>query len=82
MSRYALIYAGEGDPSAQVEADLIAALSPYKVLDRMPGILLVDGPRVQLEAMARKFSGWRLSPIANATINPPGPRIKKLPREK
>ncbi|MFC5514014.1 hypothetical protein ACFPOU_23200 [Massilia jejuensis] len=78
MSRYVLSYLGVNDPPKKEERELVSSLGNAQVLDRMPGTLLVDGSKVELAKVAKKFSGWSLSPVAQASVGPPRKRIVNI----
>lgn len=75
MSRYVLTYQGAGDPAAQEELALVAALGPAKVVDRLPGTLLVKGRESDLSSIAAEFKDWSLRPVVYVDTNPPRRRI-------
>ena len=75
MSRYVLSYQGVSDPTAQEEGALVSALTDAKVVDRMPGTLLVDGNEKELMRLVQHFKQWNLSPAVKVSVNPPRKRI-------
>lgn len=75
MSRYVVHYRGTSDPSATEERSLLSSLKNAKIIDRMPGALLVDALDVELEELAKKFKKWRFVPEVSVKVNPPRKRI-------
>ena len=75
MSRYIVHYTGPADPSVQEESTLLSSLKDAKIIDQMPGTLLVDAAESDLAVLARKFKKWRFAPEVTVTVNPPRKRI-------
>lgn len=59
---YVITYRGQADPPPQEERDLLAALDTVSVVDRMPGIVLVEGDTVDVETSPERFPAWTCSP--------------------
>ncbi len=75
MSRYVLLYQGITDPSSQEESTLVASLKNAKIIDRMPGSLLVDAAESELTALMQKFKKWSFTPDVGVVVKPPRKRI-------
>lgn len=75
MSRFVLLYNGPSDPPAEEEGKLISSLKNTKVIDRMPGTVLVDAAESDIRATLKKFSKWSWSPEVKVTVSPPRKRI-------
>lgn len=76
MSRFVLLYQGVADPSVQEERSLVSSLKTSKVIDRMPGTILVDGPETEVASAVKRLKKWTFSPERSLAINPPRRRIK------
>lgn len=77
MNRFVVVYAGLHDPSAQEERTLLSALKPAKVVDRMPGTLLVEGQASLVEAAVRRCKNWTFAQEGAAHVAPPHKRIRR-----
>lgn len=72
MSRYVICYQGDCDPSAKEERSLMSSLkNRVRIIDRMPGTILVDGTRDALEAALGPLEGWTFSPERAIQTRPP-----------
>lgn len=78
MNRFVVIYEGLHDPSVQEERTLLSALKPAKVVDRMPGTLLVEGPAALVEAAVRGCKNWKLAREGTASVAPPHKRVRQM----
>lgn len=79
MSRYIIRYQGACDPTAREERRLLASLKDrVRVLDRMPGMWLVDGSQdVLAEALAGQEC-WRVTPEQTISTRPPHKHLKPV----
>lgn len=76
MSRFVLLYQGTSDPSHQEERSVVSALKTAKVVDRIPGSILVEGPESEVASVVRRCQNWTFSPVRSVGIAPPHKRVK------
>lgn len=76
MSRYVVVYRGPRDPSRQEESTLVSALKPVKILDRMPGTLLVEGDESVVASAVRQCENWTFSLEHSLSVKPPHRKLK------
>ncbi|WCM92801.1 hypothetical protein M5C99_21060 [Acidovorax sp. NCPPB 2350] len=83
MGRFVLLYQGAGDPSPQEERSIVSALRSGKgarrarVVDRMPGSLLVEAPESDV-AGAVCGRNWTFCPERPLGAAPPHKRLKQV----
>lgn len=77
MSRFVLLYQGIGDPSQQEERVLVSAFKAAKVVDWLPGSILVDGDEAEVASVVKKNKNWAFSPERSASVAPPHQRIRR-----
>ncbi len=80
MSRFVICYQGANDPSQQEERSLLsslASLKQAKVIDQMPGTLLVDGPESEIAKVVKRLRQWSLSPARKVAVQPPHKRLRQ-----
>lgn len=75
MSRYILHYLGQSDPSSEEEGKLLSSLRNTKIIDRMPGAVLVDAAESELASITKKLTKWSFTPDVAVSVNPPRKRI-------
>ena len=68
MSRFVILYQGVTDPSAQEERSLVSSLKRAKVIDRMPGTILVDGSEAEVSSVVKKLKKWTFSREGGAGV--------------
>jgi hypothetical protein len=71
MSRFVIVYNDNSDPPAQDERRIVASLTTAKVIDQMPGTLLVDGPEAEVATAVSRLDKWSFSPERPMAANPP-----------
>jgi hypothetical protein len=59
--------------SPEEEGALLSALRNVTIIDRFPGMVLVDGTDAELAAVVRAMPHWRYAPAGSAEINQPPP---------
>lgn len=77
MSRFVLVYQGTNDPSQQEEQSLVSALKKTKVVDRMPGTILVDGDEAVVASAVSNCRDWTFSRQQSMGVAPPHRRMKQ-----
>ena len=77
MSRFVICYQGPSDPPAQEERSLVSSFKRAKVIDKMPGTLLVDGPESEIATVVKRLRQWSFSPERKVSIKPPHKRIRQ-----
>lgn len=77
MSRFVLLYQGVSDPSIQEEKSLVSALKKSKVVDRMPGTILVEGPEAEVASVVQQRENWTFMPERSVGVNPPHKNINQ-----
>lgn len=48
-----------------------------KVVDRLPGTILVDGDEAKVASVVRQNKNWTFSPERSASVAPPHRRIRR-----
>lgn len=76
MSRYVICYQGANDPSQQEVNSLLSCFDRVKVIDTLPGTLLVDGPKAEIASAVKGMSQWTFSPERVVSVRPPRRRLK------
>lgn len=76
MSRFVVLYQGISDPSTQEERTLVSALKRVKVVDRMPGTVLVEGDEADVASAVRQVPNWTFSRERGVSVSPPHHRVK------
>ncbi|MDM0118355.1 hypothetical protein [Variovorax arabinosiphilus] len=76
MSRFVLLYQGTSDPSRQEERSVMSALKTAKVVDHMPGSILVEGPEAEVAAVVQQCQNWTFSPVRSVGVAPPHKHVK------
>lgn len=56
---------------------LMSALKAAKVVDRLPGTILVDADEAEVASVLRKNKNWTFSPERTASVAPPHRRIRR-----
>lgn len=78
MSRYVICYQGDCDPPRQEERRLVSSLNKHaKVIEQIPGSILVDGAESEIAAALDRLKLWTFSPERSVRIRPPHKRIKQ-----
>lgn len=49
-----------------------------KVVDRMPGTVLVEGDEADVASAVRQVPNWTFSPERGASVAPPHHRVRKV----
>jgi len=68
---------GISDPSTQEERTLVSALKRVKVVDCMPGTMVVEGDEADVASAVRQAPNWTFSRERGASVAPPHHRIKR-----
>lgn len=76
MGRFVVIYKGNSDPSSKEERSLLSALKAVKVVDRIPGTMLVEGEEADVASAVRQHSKWTFSRERGLSAPPPHRRVK------
>lgn len=76
MSRFVVIYQGSSDPSTQEERSLVSALKSVKVVDRLPGTVLVEGNEADVASAVRQCKNWTFARERSLSALPPHRRVK------
>lgn len=77
MSRFVILYQGVTDPPLVEERSLVSLLKRTKVIERMPGNILVDGPQAEVASVVNKLDKWTFSPVGSVGIKPPHRALKQ-----
>lgn len=77
MSRFVVLYQGSSDPSTQEERSLVSAFKRVKVVDRMPGTMLVEGEEADVASAVRQVANWSFSLERTLSAAPPHRRLKR-----
>ncbi len=76
MSRFVVLYQGTRDPSSQEERSLVSALKRVRVLERMPGTVLVEGDEADVASAVGQVPNWTFSRERSASASPPHRPVK------
>ncbi|MEI2415531.1 hypothetical protein V8Z80_05035 [Orrella sp. JC864] len=76
MSRFVICYQGASDPSVQEERSLVSSFKRAKVIDKMPGTLLVDGPESEIARAVARLGRWTFRPERKLAASPPHKRLR------
>lgn len=76
MSRFVICYSGPNDPPKREERSLVSSFKRAKVIDKMPGTLLVDGPESEIAKAVNRLDHWTFSPERPVSLKPPHKRIR------
>ena len=68
MARFVITYRGTHAPSSDEEQALLSALGSTTVVDRVPGLLLVEGAESAVAAAVQRNERWAFS--AEARLSP------------
>lgn len=77
MSRFVLVYQGASEPSRQEERSLLSALKSAKVVDRMPGTILIEGNEAEVASAVRQSKSWTLARERSMSAAPPHQRVRQ-----
>ena len=77
MDRFVLTYEKIDDPPKHEVDALVTSLKGSKILDRLPGSLLVQGSSKVISAVRERFPDWKVSQMAYASAKPPGRKLRK-----
>jgi hypothetical protein len=78
MSRFVVVYNGLSDPPPAEERSLVTALKrSAKVVDAMPGTILVDGVEAAVASVVGRRPNWKYSAQARAVAKPPHRTVRK-----
>lgn len=77
MSRYVVVYQGPHDPSRQEERLLMSALKPVRILDRMPGTLVVEGDEAVVASAVRQCRNWTFTREHGVSVHPPHRKLRR-----
>lgn len=77
MSRFVVLYQGISDPSTQEERSLESALKRVKVVERMPGTVLVEGDEADVASAVQQVPNWTFSLQRGVSVSPPHQRLKR-----
>ena len=77
MDLFVLTYEKIDDPPKQEVDALVTSLKGSKILDRMPGSILVEGSRRVISSVGERFPDWRLTKMAYASAKPPNRKLRK-----
>ncbi|MGK2897262.1 MAG: hypothetical protein ACSLE9_01050 [Burkholderiaceae bacterium] len=72
-----ILYQGVTDPPVGEERSLVSSLKRARVIDRMPGNILVDGSEAEVASVVKKLKQWTFSPVGSAGIRPPHKMLKQ-----
>lgn len=76
MSRFVVLYQGTRDPSSQDERSLVSALKRVRVLDQMPGTVLVEGDEADVASAVGQLPNWTFSRERGVPASPPHRQVK------
>lgn len=54
----------------------MSALKTAKVVDRMPGSILVEGPEAEVASVVQQCQNWTFSPVRSVGVVPPHKHVK------
>lgn len=54
----------------------MSALKTAKVVDHMPGSILVEGPEAEVAAVVQQCQNWTFSPVRSVGVAPPHKHVK------
>ena len=77
MDQFVLTYDKLEDPPEHEVDALVTSLKGSKILDRMPGSILVQGSHDVISSVRDRFPDWKLSKMAYASAKPPGRKLRK-----
>lgn len=72
-----ILYQGVTDPPVGEQRSLVSLLKRTKVIDRMPGNILVDGSEAEVASVVKKLKKWTFSPVGSVGIKPPHRALKQ-----
>lgn len=64
MSRFVLVYQADHVPSKEETSAVLRALAALKVVDHMPGIILLEGDYADVAAVLRTNKKWSCAPAS------------------
>jgi hypothetical protein len=72
MGSFVIVYKGQGSPSDSEEREVLSALArkSARVVDQMPGTIMVEGSESEVASALRGRSSWRLSPAGSVDVAP------------
>jgi hypothetical protein len=70
MARFVITYRGLHNPSIDEERELLSALDAATVVDRMPGVLLVESSEAVVGAALLRNTGWTFAPEVRLSPQP------------
>lgn len=77
MEQYVFTYDRLEDPPAHEVDALVKSLKGSKILDRMPGSILVQSSATKAKAVRTRFPNWKLQPMGTASATPPNRKLRK-----
>lgn len=69
--RFVIVYGGTTDPPSAEQARVVSLIKRGKVVDALPGTILVDGERGDVEVAIRDMPNWSFALEQAATVAPP-----------
>lgn len=70
MARFVITYRGLQHPSSEEEREVLSSLAATTIVDRMPGMLLVEGSESIVAAAIDQHKAWSFSAEARLTPQP------------
>lgn len=80
VRRFVVRYRGPADPPTEEErliADCLDDEGDLKVVDRMPGSLLVEGDEADVARAVERAPCWVFSPEVAVVVSPPHKRLRR-----
>ena len=78
MDEFVLTYEKIDNPPKQEVDALVTTLKGSKILDRMPGSILVQSSREVISSVRERFPDWKVSQMGHASAKPPNRKLRKL----
>jgi hypothetical protein len=77
VDQFVLTYEKIDDPPKHEVDALVTSLRGSKILDRLPGSILVQGSREIISTVGQQFPDWKLTQMAYASAKPPNRKLRK-----
>jgi hypothetical protein len=77
VDQFVLTYEKVDDPPEHEVDALVTSLKGSKILDRLPGSILVQGSHKVLSSVGEQFPDWKLTRMAYASATPPNRKLRK-----
>lgn len=75
--RFVIRYRGLADPSHDEESELLGCLEGIDVLDRMAGMVLVEGDEARIASAVSHAPMWTYSLETTLTVSPPHHKVRR-----